>query len=201
MNTVSPYFLPSPNQLNKIQANLLQDEGAMKEVQQLYMSGSSDVTSKSPTQLQLNKLKFTMMRIQEINQDYNHFDQPTVQRISLILQELANSIKNEITLELKTIIYNYFMKLKPYYKFGNMYSDDDSSASRWQKYDHLREASRQSRLVHTLLKGCALSVRNHFKFHPMKTVLISWVMEHRNMCVNRKNISSSLNDFTHELFT
>ena len=32
MNTVSPYFLPSPNQLNKIQANLLQDEGAMKEV-------------------------------------------------------------------------------------------------------------------------------------------------------------------------
>ena len=56
MNTVSPYFLPSPNQLNKIQANLLQDEGAMKQVQRLYMSGSSDVTSKSPTQPQLNKL-------------------------------------------------------------------------------------------------------------------------------------------------
>ena len=57
MNTVSPNFLPSPNQLNKIQANLLQEEGAMKEVQQLYMSGSSDVTSKTPTQPQLNKLK------------------------------------------------------------------------------------------------------------------------------------------------
>ena len=127
------------------------------------MSGSSDVTSKSQTQPQLNKLKFTMMQIQEINPDYNHFDQPIVQRISLILQELANSIKNERTNELKTIIYNYFMKLKPYCNFGDRYSDDITLASRCQKYDHLRETSRQSRLVPTLLKGCALSV-NTFRF-------------------------------------
>ena len=78
MNTVSPNFLHNPNQLNKIQANLLQDEGAMKKVWQLYMSGSSDVTSKSPTQPQLNKLKFTMMQIRERNPDYNHFDWPIV---------------------------------------------------------------------------------------------------------------------------
>ena len=201
MNTVSPYFLPSPNQLNKIQANLLQDEGAMKQVQQLYMSGSSDVTSKLPTQPQLNKLKCTMMRIQKINQDYNHFDHPTVLCISLILQELATSIKTAISDELKNIIYNYFMKLKPYCNFGDMFSDDGTVANRCQAYDHLRIASRQSCLVHALLKGCPESVRNHFKYPPMKTELLSWVMEHRNMCVNRKNIRSGLNDFTHELFT
>ena len=201
MNIVSPYFLPSPNQLNKIQANLLQDEGALKQVQQLYMSGSSDVTSKSPTQPQLNKLKFTMMRIQEINQDYNHFDHPTVLYISLILQELATSIKTAISDELKIIIYNYFMKLKPYCNFGDMFSDDGTVANRCQAYDHLRIASRQSSLVHALLKGCAESVRNHFKYPPMKTQLLNWVMEHRNMCVNRKKFSSGLNDFTHELFT
>ena len=134
----------------------------MKQVQQLYMSGSSDVTSKSPTQPQLNKLKFTMMQIHEINQDYNHFDQPTVLCISLILQELATFIKTAISDKLKNIIYNYFMKLKPYCNFGDMYSDDGTIANRWQAYDHLRKASRQSRLVHTLLKGCALSVRDQF---------------------------------------
>ena len=135
-----------------------------------------------------------MMRIQEINPDFNHFDQPTVQRISHILQELANSIKNEITHELKTIIYNYFMKLKPYYNFGDMYVDEGTVASRCQKYADLRDAFRQSVFVHTLLKGCALSVRDHFKLDPSKTVLISWVKEHRNMFVNCTTISSCLND-------
>ena len=53
---VSPYFLPSPNQINKIKANLKKNATAMDEVTKLYDSASmAGVPTREPALSELKR--------------------------------------------------------------------------------------------------------------------------------------------------
>ena len=61
---VSQYFLLSPNQLNKIKANLKKDATAMDEVTKLYNSALvAGVPTRKPTLSELTKLQFGLVQI------------------------------------------------------------------------------------------------------------------------------------------
>ena len=76
---MSPHFLPSPNQLDKIKANLEKDATALQEVTQLYNSVSvAGPPTREPTMSELTRLQFGVLRIKERNKDHTHFEGATV---------------------------------------------------------------------------------------------------------------------------
>ena len=72
---------------------------------------------------------------------------------------------------------------------------------RSQTYDCIKKLSRKLAVVLCLLKECAVTVKHKFEVKQNSTLLIDWVMEGRNLIVNRDFLAEYLNDFRHELFT
>ena len=100
---VLPYFLPSPNQINKIKANLKKDATALQEVTQLYNTLSEPgPLRKEATLSELTRLQFGVLRIKELNKDYTHVEAATVRHISSVLHQIAALIRKEITSALQT---------------------------------------------------------------------------------------------------
>ncbi len=200
---VSPFFLPSPNQLNKIKANLKKDATAMDEVTKLYKSTSVvGVPTREPTMGELTRLKFALIRIKERNIDYNHYEFASVWYICSTLHQIASSIKNEITKVLKIQIFKYFMSVTKYLQFPHYGGKDVTFLlERSQTYDCIKKLSRKSAVVLCLLKECAVTVKHKFEVKQNSALLIDWVMEGRNLIVNRDFLAEYLNDFRHELFT
>ena len=200
---VSPFFLPSPNQLNKIKANLKKDATALEEVTKLYKSTSVvGVPTREPTMSELTRLQFGLVRIKERNSDYNHYELASVWYIYSTLHQIASSIKNEVTKVLKIQIFKYFMSLTQHFQFPHSGGKDVTFLlERSQTYDCIKKLSRKSAVVLCLLKECAVTVKHKFEVKQNSTLLIDWVMEGRNLIVNRDFLAEYLNDFRHELFT
>ena len=200
---VSPFFLPSPNQLNKIKANLKKDATAMDEVTKLYKSASvAGVPTREPTMSELTRLQFGLVGIKERNIDYNHYELASVWYICSTLHQIASSIKNEITKVLKIQIFKYFMSVTQHLQFPHYGGKDVTFLlERSQTYDCIKKLLRKSAVVLCLLKECAITVKHKFEVKQNSTLLIDWVMEGRNLIVNRDFLAEYLNDFRHELFT
>ena len=162
---VSPYFLPSPNQLNKIKGNLKKDATALEEVTQLYNTLSEPgPLRKEATLSELTRLQFGVLRIKERNKDYTHVEAATVRHISSVLHQIAASIKKEITSALKIQIYKYFRSIMQFVQFPH-YGGKDMAflLERSQTYDCIKKVSRKSDMVQSLLKECAVTVKHKFE--------------------------------------
>ena len=200
---VSPYFLPSPNQLNKIKANLKKDATALQEVTQLYNQLlEPGPPTREATLSELTRFQFGVLQIKERNKDYTHVEATTVRHIGSILHQIAASIRKEITSALKIQIYKYFMSVIQYVTFPH-YGGKDMAflLARSQTYDCIKKVSRKSDMVQSLLKECAVTVKHKFEVRCHSGFLLDWAMEGRNLKVNRDIVPPHLNDFRHELFT
>ena len=91
---VSPNFLPSPNQINGIKANLKKDATAMDEVTKLFNSVSvGGVPIREPILCELTRLQFGLVQIKERNTYYTHFEVETVRHMCSTLHQIAASIQ------------------------------------------------------------------------------------------------------------
>ena len=175
----------------------------MDVVTKLYKSASVvGVPTKEPTMSELTRLKFGLVQIKERNIDYNHYELASVWYICLTLHQIASSIKNEITKVLKIQIFKYFMSVTQYFQFPHYGGKDVTFLlERSQTYDCIKKLSRKSTVVLCLLKECAVTVKHKFEVKQNSALLIDWIMEGRNLIVNRDFLAEYLNDFQHELFT
>ena len=137
---VSPHFLPSPNQINKIKTNLKKDTTALDEVTKLYNSVSvAVVPTREPTLSELTRLKFGLVQLKERNTDYTHFEVATVRHNCSIFHQTAASVRDEITSVLNIQIFHYFMSIKQHVEFPHYGGKDVTFLlERSQSYDCIK---------------------------------------------------------------